>query len=296
MFLKKRYTKLFLLTSLFTLSFFLPCLNAYAVKIIPPRLVIGSDVKVEHMFIKNTSNKREAFRFGWKHIAMDKEGNVLNLDKIGRENGPSEYKAADDLIRFSPRRAILEPGQTQRITFMLRRSSNLPVGEYRSHFLVEREPLTNASETAPTEEDGNSLPSIDEPTTPSVEVDVLVSRAVPIYVLNGETSAKLKIVNASIKTNNDKTNAKAKNIVHFKVQKEGNRSIIGIAHVLCQSSGQETVISSPAKVFAVYAEGEFRNEQIPVQIPAKGCSSYRLAIKGHPDDVLAGEELASHTF
>lgn len=292
----KQYKKLFLLACLLTLSVLFPAAHAYAVKIIPPRLVIGSDVKVEHLFIKNNSSETKAFRFGWKHIAMDKEGNVINLDKIGIENGPTEYKAADDLIRFSPRRAVLKPGQTQRITLMLRRSSKIPEGEYRSHFLVEREPLTNAIQKISEEENTDTTSSVEEAASPSVKVDVMVSRAIPIYVLNGETTASLKILSADIKQNPDKTNSDAKQLVHFKVQKDGNRSIIGIAQIFCKSGGEEVVISKPSKVFAVYAEGEYRNEQLPVQVPAKGCSSYRLSIKGHPDDVLAGQDLASLTF
>ena len=267
--------------------------HSYAVKIIPPRLVLGPDVKVEYMFIKNNSDHKESYRFSWKHIAMDKEGNVLNLDKIGIENAPPGYQPLDKIIRFSPRRAVLEPGQTQRVTFIISRAKNLPAGEYRSHFLVAREPKKKQENIAATDENDGKDPAA----SPKVSVDVLISRAVPIYVLNGETSASLELLGAEIKKNVKKKKPfQPDHLAHFKVQKTGNRSIIGIATVFCQSGGKDIVISKSSKVFAVYAEGEYRNETMAVQLPAEGCSSYRMVIKGHHDDLLAGEILANKTF
>ncbi len=270
--------------------------SASAVRITPPRLVIGADVKVQHMFIKNTADQTESYRFSWKHLAMDKQGNVLNLDKIGLENAPQGYRPLDDVIRFSPRRAVLKPGQTQRVTFLIKRSAQLTDGEYRSHFLVQREP--NAASTAPNDANNNGasqnnsqLPS------PAVAVDVLISRAVPIYVLQGQTNAELKLLGVEVKKNTNKTKPHhPNNLVHFKVQKTGNRSLIGIASIYCDQNGKEVKISKASKVFAVYAEGEYRNEQIAVQIPPSGCNAYKIKIKGHHDDMLAGKILADQTF
>lgn len=270
---------------------------AHALRIIPSRLVLGPDVKVEYMFIKNNSDKQQTFRFGWKHLAMDKEGNILNLEKIGMDKAPEGYNPLDDIIRFSPRRTIIKPGQVQRVTFMINRSKALKAGEYRSHFLVQREPnKPKKIEVLPKE---TNVESTDEnaPSTPQIQVDILVSRAVPIYVLHGETNAKLNFLKAEIKKNAGKTEKyHTDHFAHFRVQKIGNRSIIGVAQILCNSGGKEVVISKPSKIFVVYAEGEYRNETIAVKIPPKGCSSYRLHVKGHSDDVLAGKTLLDQKF
>lgn len=288
----KNYKRLFWIPLLVAIFVFVTYGQAYALRIIPQRLVFKPDVKVEYMFVKNNSDKAETYRFGWKHMAMDKEGNVLNLDRIGMENAPSGYKPVDDLIRFSPRRAVLQPGQTQRITFMVKRSQALEAGEYRSHFLFQREP----SKGEITEPEAGAV-NDSELSKPNVAFDVLVSRAVPIYVIHGETSAKLNFVSAAVKKNAEKKAAAQPDfLAHFKVQKQGNRSVIGIAQILCNSGGEEVVISNPSKVFAVYAEAEFRSEQLGVTMPAKGCSSYRLLVKGHPDDLMAGQVLIDQAF
>ena len=256
--------------------------QAQAVKIIPPRLVIAPDTKIEYLFIKNNSEENQTFRFGWKHIGMDKEGKIINLDKFGRDKAPG-YKAADDLIRFSPRRATLKPGQVQRITFMLRRQPELEAGEYRSHFLVQREPRVQKKdetvEKTPTE-------------TSTVSIDVLVSRAIPIYVLQGETDAGLTLLSAKLKKNQNRTKKhQPEHFVHFDVQKTGNRSVIGIADVFCKISGKDVKINKATRAFAVYAEGEFRKEKMAIQMPPSGCPAMKLVIKGHPNDLLAGDIL-----
>ncbi|HPF78809.1 MAG TPA: hypothetical protein PLF01_05875 [Alphaproteobacteria bacterium] len=297
--LSRNHIKIFIAALVLLTLVFATFGKAYALRIIPQRLVLKPEVKVEYMFVKNNGDKTESFRLGWKHLAMDKEGNILNLDKIGMDKAPPGYKPADDIIRFSPRRTTLKPGQTQRIIFMVNRSKALEAGEYRSHFLFEREPDKKTVET-PLDENNNPVPEINPPqedSKPIVAFDVLVSRAVPVYVLNGETNAKLNFVNAKIEKNLQKNQKSQPDYVaNFKVQKEGNRSVIGIAQILCTSGGEEVVISKPSKVFAVYAEGEFREETMAVQLPAKGCSSYRLVVKGHPDDVLAGQTLIDQSF
>lgn len=253
--------------------------QANAVKIIPPRLVIAPDTKIEYMFIKNSSDSPETYRFGWKHIAMDKEGNIHNLDKEGMDKVPG-YRPLDDLIRFSPRRATLQPGETQRVTFMLRRPPNLEAGEYRSHFLVQREPTAKS-------QNENAAPNA------SVSIDVLVSRSVPIYVLNGETSASLKLLNAEVRENVDrKKQHQPKHMVHFDVQKVGNRSVIGTANVFCTKNGEEVRANKSQRTFAVYAEGELRQEKMAINTDPAQCPNMRIVLKGHGDDVLAGQVLA----
>ncbi|MCI5060571.1 MAG: hypothetical protein MRY79_05820 [Alphaproteobacteria bacterium] len=270
------------LAVIFCASFLGSVTSAHAVKIIPPRLVISPDTKIEHMFIKNNSNKKETYRLSWKHIGMNKEGKIINLDKFGFDKAPG-YKGVDNIIRFSPRRVTLEPGQTQRVTFMLRRPPNLEAGEYRSHFFVQREPQTPPAATSETQSNtGNS----------TVQFDVLVSRAVPIYVLHGETNAEFTLLDAQLEKNpNRKEKHSPKHFVHFDVQKAGNRSVIAVADIFCAAQGKDLKINKASKSFAIYAEGEFRKEKMAVEVPAGGCPSMTVRIKGHPNDVLANQIL-----
>jgi hypothetical protein len=258
--------------------------SALAVKIIPPRLVIDSDVKVQHLFIKNDEKTTQGYRFGWKHLAMAKDGSIVNVDKMGRDKVP-QYKAADDLIRFSPRRVTLKPGETQRITMMIRRSPSLDAGEYRSHFLIQRESQSVVSE--------QTSPDAPKEQGASVGVDVLISRAIPVYVLHGETGASIDLLSAVYQVNpSKKTPNQASHIVSFDVKKTGNRSVIGVANVYCNDSGNQKRLNKTGKVFAVYAEGEFGKQKMGVNFPPDSCANMKIKIVGHADDKLAGQVLA----
>ena len=272
-----------------TLTFiFINIGSAYAIKIIPPRLVIDSDIKVQHLFIKNDEETTQGYRFGWKHLAMAKDGSIVNVDKLGRDKVP-EYKAADDLIRFSPRRVTLKPGQTQRITMMLRRSPNLEAGEYRSHFLIQREPQSTTAEVTSSENPQQQ--------GATVGVDVLISRAIPVYVLHGKTNASLELLNASYQQNPNKTRPnQPSHVVHFDVKKTGNRSVIGVANIHCDDSGNNKRLNKVGKVFAVYAEGEFGKQKMAVDFPPNACSNMKIVITGHRDGQLAGQILAERAL
>ena len=256
--------------------------------------------KIQYMFVKNNSNKTEAFRFGWKHLAMDPDGNIVNVDKVGANNVP-RYQRADDLVRFSPRRTVLKPGETQRISFIFRRSPKFKDGEYRSHFLIQREPLNKFKE-----DDIESIEGISNSSTynneakkqnisinnsSSVAVDVLVSRSVPIYVLNGKTNANLKIISAKVNNNSNINDHHHKKAIDFKVQRTGNRSVIGVVDVICRDNDQEVKINQISRVFAVYAEADTREGKISFDFPETGCSSIALKITGHRDDMLANDVL-----
>ncbi len=273
--------------------------QASAIKIIPPRLVIKTGERVEYMFVKNNSEKTESFRFGWKNLAMNKEGNVLNLDKVGMDQVPA-YKPASKIIRFSPRRTTLKAGETQRIAFVTRRSPEYQDGEYRSHFFIEKIPTESQPDADNAHDIGHKEDLQNEGplrTHSSVAVDVLISRAVPIYVLNGETQASIKLVDVSLDRNPKITRKnQPKNIVNFRVQKTGNRSIIGVANVFCKKGNDEIKINKISKIFAIYAEADFKEDKVSFDIPNEGCSSMYLKLEGHGDDVLSGQVLAERSI
>lgn len=256
------------------LSIVLGAGHAHALKIIPPRVVVDSETNIEHVFIKNDSEKRQAFRFGWRHLAMKKDGEIVNVDKVGREVVP-DYKAADDILRYSPRRTVLEPGEVQRVTLLIRRSPDMAAGEYRSHFLVEREPDAASDALESMEQDGQES---------QVNVKVLVSRAFPVYVRHGEVAADLKVVGATMSKNT--AGGQATHNVKFQLQKEGNGGVIGMANVMCG----EQKASQVGKVFAVYAEADSREEEMGFVMPEGGCASgLRLVVDAHSDDPLSGK-------
>jgi hypothetical protein len=271
-------------TLLLSLPIFVLCLGslaAKAVQISPPRVVIGQDKKTSYVYIKNDSDKARTFRFRWKNLAMDKDGNLRNLDAVDASLVP-DFKPAEEYIRFSPRRTTLRPGETQRVTFLVRRPADMVDGEYRSHFVVEQAPkVTNEFEA--------EIATEEAPTATGVGVKMLVSRAFPIYLLHGNAHASLALDNAQLKLNpNTGTEGQSTHMVDLDFSKTGNRSIIATADILCGN----TSISRAPRLFAVYAEADRRSETVFVDPSlAANCNDMRVVVKAHQDDQLAGQTL-----
>ncbi len=283
MFLPLRLIKSALLLSVPVLILCLGSVTAQAVQISPPRAVIGPDKKTSYVYIKNDSDAAKAYRFRWKNLAMDKDGNLRNLDVVDASLVP-DFRPAEDYIRFSPRRTTLRPGETQRVTFLVRRPSDMVDGEYRSHFVVEQVPnVTKESDAAA------KMAAEVAPTVTGIGVDIVVSRAFPVYLLNGNVQASLSLDNAQLKLNpNAGAEGQATHLVDLDFSKTGNRSIIATADILCGN----TSISSAPRLFAVYAEADRRSEVIFVTPSlASDCSNMRAVITAHADDQLAGQVL-----
>lgn len=255
---------------------------ALAIKMIPPRVITSTDQKVFHIYIKNDSKQARTYRFEWRNLAMSKDGRTVNMDKEGHEPVP-DYRGLSEIVRYSPRRATLKPGDTQRVTFLMRPPKDAPAGEYRSHFIAVQEP-----EVEPLDPTQGSA----RPNETNVAVKLLVSRAIPVYVRHGETQGTLTLLGADLRREKALKTDEVRSYVHFDVGRQGNRSVIGRAIVKCTTpSGEEKTISKAPAVFAVYAEAEFRHQKSLVQLPAEGCSTMKVILEAHPEDPLSGAKL-----
>ncbi len=254
-----------------------------AMAITPPRLVIDSEQKTGFFIIKNNSSVPETYRFGWRHVAMTPDGDVVNLEKEGMDSVPG-YRPAREVLRFSPRRTTLQPGEAQRVSFLVRRKPGLPEGEYRSHFLVERESQAQSGK-------GDTVSN-----SATVGFGLNVARAVPVYVMNGNVKGSLEIQAPRYAVENVSANNKKEKMrptVTFDAYREGNRSVIGTADVFCADSGEEVSVMNAPQNFVVYAEANHRTEKLYLLDNARNCRALRLDVRAHIDDILSGEPIAS---
>jgi len=262
----------------FTLTMLSLMPAALALTITPPRLVLEPGQKVAHVYIKNDKAKTISYRFRWKGLAMTKDGELVNLDKKDVSLVP-DYRPASEYLRFSPRRTTLKPGQVQRISFLVRRPPGMPEGEFRSHFVVEVEPDLGAPAEA-----GVDPEAVNET---SIGVNMLISRAFPIYLLNGNATASVNIARAYLSA---APNAENNKIVNIDFVKTGNRSVLANIDVLCG----DTSVARGGKLIAVYAEADRRTESLMISnADARSCRDLKVVAIGHGDDQNAGALLAT---
>lgn len=152
--------------------------------VISPIRVVIDKKKAANVKIINTSETETTFRIKMVSMEMNEKGNILKSQKLT----PNSKKALE-IIKYSPRRIRLKPGAFQTIRIMVRKTGDLPEGEYRSHLKII--PL-------PDQETKNKA---DKAEGVNVNINYLVSTSIPVIIRHGEISKNIKITNINIKKN-----------------------------------------------------------------------------------------------
>lgn len=80
----------------------------------------------------NKGDARGLYRLSFVDTEMSKAGALLHLD----EDEKRDY-SLKPVVRISPRRMLLEPGQSQKVRIIIRKPDGLGDGEYRAHLKVK---------------------------------------------------------------------------------------------------------------------------------------------------------------
>ena len=160
---------------------------------------------------------------------------------------------SDEIVRYSPRQVVLEPGQTQVVRLMLRKPKDLADGEYRSHMLLQALPkVTNTDISKAVDENSDGI---------SVEITTILGVSIPVIVRHGNLESELKLANAHFVASQD---SKKKSHIAVDMNRSGNESTYGdfkVTHV--SENGKSTIVGN-AKGIAVYSPNQIRKFQIPV--------------------------------
>lgn len=111
-----------------------PVLAQAPIFISPQRVELFDNRRSEVLTVTNRTENTASYELGLEDYSMSEMGVTVKVESL-------DYSARR-IIRFSPRRFTLEPGQTQTIRVLGRRSGQLTDGTYRTH-LVFRETANN---------------------------------------------------------------------------------------------------------------------------------------------------------
>jgi P pilus assembly chaperone PapD len=98
----------------------------------PTLLVLEEGQRHATISVFNSGDARGLYRIGIVDTEMTEKGVVAHLP----EDALRTY-SIKPLIKLSPRRMLLEPGQSQNIRILIRRPDDLPDHEFRSHLKVK---------------------------------------------------------------------------------------------------------------------------------------------------------------
>ncbi len=168
---KARFLTFFIAAAFFTL---VPHL-AHSSFISPMRVVIDANKTTAEVVILNREDVPMVYTFGWQRRAMDINGKIVELGEDGEMEG---YRPADPYLIYSPRKAIVGPGETQRIRILARRTKDMVDGEYRSHILISPKTTKKPKQTV-VKHTGGSIP-------------VSARVGIPVFLRKGKTTASVE--------------------------------------------------------------------------------------------------------
>jgi hypothetical protein len=194
---------------------------------------------------------------------------------------------ASQMLRWSPRRLVLQGNESQTVRIMARTPPDLPPGEYRSHFMAIAVP--------PPEQLGNSIEDAVGQGGNNRAIGVrLIPRfgiSIPVIVRVGETTLNAGLRDFSIVRAPDGSRAMA-----FTITRSGTRSAFG--DIAITAPGVRKPVGE-IKGVGVYTEIDSRRVTVPVDPladPRATAPGAKLTVTYIDDDAEPGHTLARQEF
>ena len=169
--------KLYWSSMLAVLLALLPLRHAWAdLMVAPTRIVFDKNQRAAQLDLINSGPETATYRISVVNRRMSETGEFSAIDSPG----PGE-QFAGELLRYSPRQVVLEPGVGQTVRISLRKPAELPAGEYRSHLIFGKVAAAKGATSLETQAASDS--------EVSVQLAMLVGLSIPVIVRHGDTTA-----------------------------------------------------------------------------------------------------------
>lgn len=230
--------------------------------ITPKRVVFEGSKRSEELNLANIGKDSATYSITFVQLRMTEFG---TFEEILLPDSGQLF--ADKYLRIFPRTVTLSPNESQTVKLELRRSSDLVIGEYRSHLKFRAVPRE-----APLGEK-----AVDQDSGISVKLIPIFGISLPIIIKNGESTTTMDLTDASFKIVEDTIPQ-----VKLFFNRNGNMSTYGdITFNHISNSGKITLVGS-VKGFSVYTPNKKRmltfNLDKPVNVDYK---SGRISVYYH---------------
>ncbi|MFC3121419.1 hypothetical protein [Agaribacter flavus] len=192
------------------------------------RLVFDSNQRSDALQLRNTGSVPMSFSTDLLLVEMNQFGAVKKVDTLAN--------SAIGMVRFSPKRGSLQPGEKQVIRFSIRRPRDLVDGEYRAVFSMKSSPDLRAAG--------------------SISLKPTMSYNMPLIVRHGEVHAKTSLQRPRLVNVGDTPH------VEFWQTLDGNRSLFG-NFIITDNTDKEVGVLNGVAVYTSLAERRIR---IPLNI------------------------------
>lgn len=208
----------------------------------PTRVVVNGAGNAEVM-LSNIGEKPATYRISLELRRMDESGDFTDI--AAADATPAE-RAALEMVRFSPRRVTLLPGQPQAVRLSVRPPEGLPDGEYRIHMGFRAIPAHASTESGVASEEAQSGVSI--------RLTPIYGITIPVFLRKGRLDADTGIVAAKL------VRLGGRDFVQVSMSRSGNRSVYG--ELIGKTARGETLFSM--RGIAIYPEVDRRDVHVPL--------------------------------
>jgi P pilus assembly chaperone PapD len=180
--------------------------------IAPTRIVLEGGERSATVHVGNHGDLPVALRISVVNKRMMESGLIVDVT----DPQPGETFASD-LVRYSPRRLVLEPNQTQTVRFLVRKPAGvaLPPGEYRSHIVFRSVPVPPPANQDEPEEKIDGI---------RVTARAIIETSIPLIYRVGELPATVQFSRDDVHLESDPG---AVPTLTLRLERKGKRSVYG---------------------------------------------------------------------
>lgn len=240
----------------------------------PTRVVFEGNSRTAQIDLINSGTEPMTYRISVINRRMNETG-----DFAPAETPSAEERFANEMIRFSPRQVVLQPGVAQAVRVQLRKPADVADGEYRTHLLFQALPPASTASASAGEEENEAL---------DIRLTAIYSVSIPVIVRHGATAATVSLDNLELKRSQSAPPA-----LGLTIGRSGSRSVYGDLTVYLKgASGPERIIGR-ANGLAVYTPNAIRRVLLPLPALAHGIppGELRVTFQERPEQArrTAGE-------
>ena len=211
-------------------------------------------------------------------------GEIVDLAAVTDPADRARVKAASEMLRWSPRRVVLQGNEAQTVRVMARLPEGLPAGEYRAHFSAIAIPP--GGEGGLTIEDAAGTP-------PDNAIGVrIVPRfgiSIPVIVRVGETTLTVGLRNLR-----SVVLAEGVKALGLTITRDGTRSAFGDITVTIAGAKEPVSVTRGVGVYP-----EIGSRDVVLRLDPKGpplASGTKVSVTYTDDDYAPGKVLARQDF
>ena len=195
------------------------------------------------VILSNIGTEEATYRVSLELRRMNAGG---TLDEVAPEDASSAEEAAMEMVRFSPRRVVLPPGQPQTVRVSARPDPALPDGEYRAHMMFQALPRVQAVTEADAAAAAGDI---------AIRLVPVYGITIPVIIRKGQLQAVAALSNPRVVTEEGVP------VLRMEMTRTGDRSTFGEIRVIKPGLPDPVLI---ARGIAIYTEIGTRHLALPL--------------------------------